>query len=394
MSLRRAVIVDVCRSPFARGRENGALAPVHPVDLYAQVLAALVARTGIDPALVEDVITGCVIQVAEQAGNIGRQAVLAAGFPETVPAVTLDRKCGSAQQAIDFAAQGVIAGAYDMVIAGGVEMMGKVPMRINRMGKDDKGPRFHARYPQGLVHQGISAELINARWHISREAQDEYALRSHLRAAADIAGTARDIVSIELEAGGPQVRADEGIRGDSTLEKLGSLKAAFEDPAMSERFPQIQWSVSAGNSSQVSDGAAAVLICEEQTAIRLGLTPRAAITHFAVAGDDPVMMLTGVIPASRKLLQRAGLRIDHIDAFEVNEAFASVVLGWQRELGADLDKTNILGGAIALGHPVGASGGRLMANLIRALEHTGGRYGLQTMCESGGMANATLIERL
>lgn len=394
MSLRRAVIVDVCRSPFARGRENGALAPVHPVDLYAQVLAALVARTGIDPALVEDVITGCVIQVAEQAGNIGRQAVLAAGFPETVPAVTLDRKCGSAQQAIDFAAQGVIAGAYDMVIAGGVEMMGKVPMRINRMGKDDKGPRFHARYPQGLVHQGISAELINARWHISREAQDEYALRSHLRAAADIAGTARDIVSIELEAGGAQVRADEGIRGDSTLEKLGSLKAAFEDPAMSERFPQIQWSVSAGNSSQVSDGAAAVLICEEQTAIRLGLTPRAAITHFAVAGDDPVMMLTGVIPATRKLLQRAGLRIDHIDAFEVNEAFASVVLGWQRELGADLDKTNILGGAIALGHPVGASGGRLMANLIRALEHTGGRYGLQTMCESGGMANATLIERL
>ena len=394
MSQRRAVIVDVCRSPFARGRENGALAAVHPVDLYAQVLAALVARTGIDPALVEDVITGCVIQVAEQAGNIGRQAVLAAGFPETVPAVTLDRKCGSAQQAIDFAAQGLIAGAYDVVIAGGVEMMGKVPMRINRMGKDDKGPRFHARYPQGLVHQGISAELINARWGISREAQDEYALRSHLRAAADLAGTARDIVGIELEAGGARVNADEGIRADSTLEKLGSLKAAFEDAAMSERFPQIRWSVSAGNSSQVSDGAAAVLIVEEQTALRLGLTPRAAITHFAVAGDDPVMMLTGVIPATQKLLKRAGLSIDQIDAFEVNEAFASVVLGWQRELGADLAKTNILGGAIALGHPVGASGGRLMANLIRALEQTGGRYGLQTMCESGGMANATLIERL
>lgn len=394
MSQRRAVVVDVCRSPFARGRENGALAAVHPVDLYAQVLAALVSRTGIDPALVEDVITGCVIQVAEQAGNIGRQAVLAAGFPETVPAVTLDRKCGSAQQAIDFAAQGVIAGAYDVVIAGGVEMMGKVPMRINRMGKDDKGPRFHARYPQGLVHQGISAELINARWQIDREAQDEYALRSHQRAAADLAGTARDIVSIELEAGGPRVNADEGIRADTTLEKLGSLKAAFEDPAMSARFPQIHWSVSAGNSSQVSDGAAAVLIVEEQTAMRLGLVPRAAITHFAVAGDDPVMMLTGVIPATRKLLQRAGLRLDQIDAFEVNEAFASVVLGWQRELGADLAKTNLLGGAIALGHPVGASGGRLLANLIRALEQTGGRYGLQTMCESGGMANATLIERL
>lgn len=394
MSQRRAVIVDVCRSPFARGRENGALAAVHPVDLYAQVLAALVARTGIDPALVEDVITGCVIQVAEQAGNIGRQAVLAAGFPETVPAVTLDRKCGSAQQAIDFAAQGVIAGAYDVVIAGGVEMMGKVPMRINRMGKDDKGPRFHARYPEGLVHQGISAELINARWQIDRAAQDAYALRSHQLAAADVAGTARDIVSIELEAGGARVNADEGIRADSTLEKLGSLKAAFEDAAMSARFPQISWSVSAGNSSQVSDGAAAVLIMEEQTAVRLGLTPRAAITHFAVAGDDPVMMLTGVIPATRKLLQRAGLRIDQIDAFEVNEAFASVVLGWQRELDADLAKTNLLGGAIALGHPVGASGGRLMANLIRALEQTGGRYGLQTMCESGGMANATLIERL
>jgi len=245
-----------------------------------------------------------------------------------------------------------------------------------------------------LVHQGISAELINARWGISREAQDEYALRSHLRAAADLAGTARDIVGIELEAGGARVNADEGIRADSTLEKLGSLKAAFEDAAMSERFPQIRWSVSAGNSSQVSDGAAAVLIVEEQTALRLGLTPRAAITHFAVAGDDPVMMLTGVIPATQKLLKRAGLSIDQIDAFEVNEAFASVVLGWQRELGADLDKTNVLGGAIALGHPVGASGGRLMANLIRALEQTGGRYGLQTMCESGGMANATLIERL
>lgn len=394
MSVRRAVIVEICRSPFGRGRENGVLAAAHPVDLYAQVLAALIARTGIDPALVEDVITGCVIQVAEQAGNIGRQAVLAAGFPETVPAVTLDRKCGSAQQAIDFAAQGVIAGAYDVVIAGGIEMMGKVPMRSNRMGKDDKGPRFHARYPQGLVHQGISAELINARWQVDREAQDQYALRSHQLAAADIPNAARDLVAIEVEAGGATVTADEGIRADTTLEKLSSLKAAFEDPAMAERFPQIRWSVSAGNSSQISDGAAAVLIVEEQTAIRLGLTPRAAITHFAVAGDDPVMMLTGVIPATRKLLARAGLKLDQIDAFEVNEAFAAVVLGWQRELGADPARVNALGGAIALGHPVGASGGRLMANLLRTLEQQGGRYGLQTMCESGGMANATLIERL
>lgn len=393
MSTRRAVIVDVCRSPFARGRENGALAGVHPVDLYAQVLAALVARVDLDPVLVEDVITGCVIQVAEQAGNIGRQAVLAAGFPESVPAVTLDRKCGSAQQAIDFAAQGVIAGAYDVVIAGGVEMMGLVPMRINRMGKDDKGPRFHARYPQGLVHQGVSAELINARWQIDRAAQDDYALRSHQRAAADLAGTARDIVAIDT-GGGTWVDTDESIRADTTLEKLGALKAAFEDPALGVRFPQIRWSVSAGNSSPVSDGAAAVLIMEEQTARRLGLTPRAAITHFAVAGDDPILMLTGIIPATLKLLSRAGLSLAQIDAFEVNEAFASVVLGWQRELGVDLDKVNVLGGAIALGHPVGASGGRLMANLLRVLAQTGGRYGLQTMCESGGMANATLIERL
>ena len=395
MTQRRAVIVDVCRSPFGRGRENGALAGIHPVDLYAQVLAALVARNQLDPALVEDVITGCVIQVAEQAGNIGRQAVLAAGFPESVPAVTLDRKCGSAQQAIDFAAQGVIAGAYDVVIAGGVEMMGLVPMRVNRMGKDDKGPRFHARYPQGLIHQGISAELINARWHIDREAQDDVAARSHRLAAADLPGVARDIVPIVIETadGTRTVSVDEGLRADTTAEKLGGLRAAFEDAAMLERFPQIRWSVSAGNASQVSDGAAAVLVMEEKTAQCLGYTPRAAVTHFAVVGDDPVMMLTGVIPATRKLLARAGLRIDQIDAFEVNEAFASVVLGWQRELGAELDKVNTLGGAIALGHPVGASGGRLLGNLLRALEQSGGRIGLQTMCESGGMANATLIER-
>jgi acetyl-CoA acyltransferase len=393
---RRAVIVDVCRSPFARGRENGALAGIHPVDLYAEVIAALVRRTGIDPALVEDVITGCVIQVAEQAGNIGRQAALAAGLPEAVPAVTLDRKCGSAQQAIDFAAQGVIAGAYDVVIAGGVEMMGLVPMRINRMGKDSEGPRFKARYPAGLVHQGISADLIAARHNLSRDAQDRYALRSHQRAAADIPHAARDLVPIDVPTpeGARRVTADEGIRGDTTLEKLQSLKTPFEDAAMAARFPEIRWSVTAGNASQVSDGAAALLIVEERTAARLGLTPRAAITHFAVTGDDPLMMLTGVIPATRKLLARANLSIDGIDAFEVNEAFASVVLAWQQALGADPERVNAFGGAIALGHPVGASGGRLMANLLRVLEARGGRYGLQTMCESGGMANATLVERL
>ncbi|MBI4693201.1 MAG: thiolase family protein [Gammaproteobacteria bacterium] len=395
--MRRAVIVDIVRSPFARGRENGTYAGLHPVNLYADVLAALVRRTGIDPALVEDVITGCVIQVAEQAGNIGRQAVLAAGFPESVPAVTLDRKCGSAQQAIDFAAQGVIAGAYDVVIAGGVERMGLVPMKVNRMGKDNEGDRFHARYPQGLIRQGISAELIAARHGLSREELDRFSLRSHQRAAADREGVKRDIEPIawtDATGAARSLAADEGVRADSTLEKLMSLKPAFEDPAMLARFPEIRWGVTAGNSSPVTDGASAILIVEEKMAERLGLTPRAAVTHFALAGDDPIMMLTAIIPATKRLLSRAGISIDAVDAFEVNEAFASVVLGWQKAVGADPEKVNVFGGAIALGHPVGASGGRLMANLLRVLESRGGRYGLQTMCESGGMANATLVERL
>ena len=396
--MRRAVIVDIVRSPFGRGRAGGALSAMHPVDLYAGVLQALVRRTGVDPVLIEDVITGCVIQVAEQSGNIGRQAALAAGLPESTPAVTLDRKCGSAQQAFDFAAQGVIAGAYDVVIAGGVEMMSLVPMRINRMGKDNEGPLFHRRFPQGLVRQGISAELIAARWGIGREEMDRFAFESHRRAiAAEDAGlAARAIVPVETPGGEGAilVTKDEGPRRDTTLEKLASLKPAFEDEAMKARFPEIRWSVTAGNSSQVTDGAAAVLIAEEGAAARLGLRPRAAITHFAVAGDDPVLMLTAIIPATRKLLARANLDVGRIDAFEVNEAFASVVLAWARETGADPDRVNAYGGAIALGHPVGASGGRLLANLLTRLEETGGRFGLQTMCESGGMANATLIERL
>ncbi|MEQ8234781.1 MAG: thiolase family protein [Gammaproteobacteria bacterium] len=397
MSQRRAVIVDIVRSPFGRARESGALAPLHPVNLYAHVIEQLVARTGIDPALVEDVITGCVIQVAEQSGNIGRQAVLAAGLPESVPAVTLDRKCGSAQQAMDFAAQGVIAGAYDVVIAGGVEMMSLVPMRVNRMGKDNEGSRFHARYPEGLVRQGISAELIAARWGLDRDTQDRFALRSHQRAAADRDGVARDIAPIEVTDAEGNVRTvaqDEGVRPDSSLEKLAGLKAAFENDDMAARFPDIRWSVTAGNASQVTDGASAMLIMEEGTAARLGLTPRAALTHFALAGDDPIMMLTAIIPATRKLLARAGLDLDAIGAYEVNEAFASVPLAWQKELGADPERLNVFGGAIALGHPVGASGGRLVANLLRALEARNERHGLVTMCESGGMANATLIERL
>lgn len=398
MTQRRAVIIDIVRTPFGRGREGGLLAPWHPVDLYAEVLSSLVERNDLDPALVEDVITGCVIQVGEQAANIGRQAVLAAGFPESVPAVSLDRKCGSSQQAVDFAAQGVIAGAHDLAIAGGVEMMSRVPMRANRMGKDNLGPKLRARYGEGLVGQGVSADLIAARWNIEREAQDAYALRSHRRAAAaeDDGGTFRDLVplALETEEGVHRAERDEGLRRDTSLAKLAALPPAFGNDAMSQRFPEVDWSVTAGNASQISDGACAVLVAEEKTAAALGLTPRAAVTGFAVMGDDPILMLTGVIPATKKLLKRTGVDLSDIDRFEVNEAFASVVLAWQKELDVDPERVNVYGGAIALGHPVGASGGRLMGNLVHALEESGGRYGLQTMCESGGMANATLIERL
>jgi acetyl-CoA acetyltransferase family protein len=389
--MRRAVIIDVVRSPFGKGREGGLLASVHPVNLYAQVLAELIRRTEIDPRLIEDVISGCVIQVAEQSGNIGRQAALAAGLPETTAAVTLDRKCGSTQQAMDFAAQGVISGAYDAVIAGGVEMMSIVPMRMNRMGKDNEGSLFRARYPEGMIRQGISAERIAARWNLSREELDEFSLRSHERADLDVKRI-NDMVAIDGST--RLVLEDESLRANATIEKLASLAPAFVDELASKRFPEISWSVTAGSSSPVSDGASAMLIMEEQLAVSLNLNPRAAISHFAVVGDDPIMMLTAVIPATQKLLKRAGLSISDIDAYEVNEAFASVPLAWQKELHTDPEKLNVYGGAIALGHPVGASGGRLVANLLRVLDDSGGRYGLVTMCESGGMANATLIERL
>ncbi|MFN3642871.1 MAG: thiolase family protein [Gemmobacter sp.] len=390
---RRAVIVDLVRSPWGRGRAGGILAGLHPVDLYAHVLKALVRRTGIDPALVEDVITGCVIQAGEQAGNIGRQAVLAAGFPVTVPAVTLDRKCGSAQQAVDFAAQGIIAGAYDVVIAGGVEVMSAVPMRANRIGRDNLGPMLRARYPDGYVHQGIAAELIAARWSLQRRSLDAFAARSHARAAAARAAgqPQRDIVAVDAPRGLSDT--DEGLRPGTTPEILATLRPAFHDEAVARAYPQIRWSVTAGNASQVSDGAGAALLMEEGAASRLGLTPRAAVTGFAVVGDDPILMLAGVIPATRKLLARTGLAVPAIDAWEVNEAFASVVLAWKAEIHPDPDRVNAYGGAIALGHPVGASGIRLIGNLLARLEETGGRRGVVTMCESGGMANATLIER-
>ncbi|MEM1133547.1 MAG: thiolase family protein [Pseudomonadota bacterium] len=386
--MRRAVIVDGVRSPFTKGREGGALHGLHPVDLLAQCLSALAERTGIDPKHVEDVITGCVIQAGEQAGNIGRQAVLAAGWPETVPAVSLDRKCGSAQQAIDFAACGIIAGAYDIAVAAGVEMMSTVPPKSNRLGRDNMGAAIAAQYPDGLVHQGISAELIAAHANINRQAMDQFALRSHQLAAAH---AAPGLVSVQ--ANDRIVDRDEGVRTDSTLERLKALAPAFYSEEMATRFPAIGWQVTAGNASQVSDGACALLLMEEQAARSLGLRPRARITHFAVAGDDPIMMLTAIVPATYKLLDRAGLTMDDIDIFEVNEAFASVVLHWLAETGADPAKVNPMGGAIALGHPVGASGGRLFLNCLAALEETSGRFGLVTMCESGGMANATLIER-
>lgn len=397
--MRRAVIIDVARSPFGRAKPDGALAGIHPVDLYAQVLRALVERTGIDPDLIEDVITGCVLQVGEQSGNIGRQAALAAGLPECVPAVTLDRKCGSSQQAMDFAAQGVIAGAYDFVIAGGVEMMSLVPMRANRLGKDNEGSAFHARYPAGLVRQGVSAELMAARWKLARKDLDTFALDSHRKAARgeDNGVTIKAIVPIEIPMATGETRfalRDDGIRRTTNPDTLAGLKTIFEDSAMLARFPEIAWCVTAGNSSQVTDGASAVLIAEESAAMRLGLIPKAAITHFAVVGDDPIMMLSAIMPATRKILARAGLSINQIDAFEVNEAFASVVMAWQKEFSVETARVNRYGGAIALGHPVGASGGRLTANLLTALEETDGHFGLQIMCESGGMANATLIERL
>lgn len=395
--MRRAVLTHIKRSPFGKGRPGGLLDGCHPVDLYAQVIAQLVAEAGIDPALIDDVISGCVVQAGEQSGNIARQAVLAAGLPESIPGVSIDRKCGSAQQAMDFAAQGIIAGAYDMVIAGGVEMMSVVPMRANRLGKDHHGQAIGLRYPQGLVHQGISAEIIAAKWKLRREAMDAYALLSHQRAAeAEDAGLRlHDIVPISVPTveGTRIVDRDEGVRRNTSLERLAQLRPSFEDEAAKQRFPQINWSITAGNSSQITDGASAALIMEESFAIRLGLAPRIAFSHFAVTGSDPIMMLTGVIPVTQKILERSGMRISDIDLYEVNEAFASVPLAWLADIGGDPQRMNVQGGAIALGHPAGASGGRLMANLISALETRGGRYGLLTMCESGGMANATIVER-
>ena len=388
-----AVIVDVVRTPSGRGKPGGALSGVHPVDLAATTLTALLERNGLESRQIDDVLMGCVSQVGDQATNIARQVALAAGFDESVPAATIDRQCGSSQQAVHFAAQGIIAGAYDIVIAAGVESMSRVPLgSAGAGGADSEG--IQRRYPEGLVNQGVSAELIAARWGFEREELDSYAAQSHRRAAeAAAAGRFADAM-LPVTTPDGIVDADETIRPTTTAEQLAALAPAFRTPDLAERFPGLEWRITAGTSSPLTDAASAALIMSEERAVALGLTPRARFHAFTVVGDDPIMMLTAPIPATRRILERAGLTIDDLDAYEVNEAFASVPLAWQHELGAEPDKLNPWGGAIALGHAVGASGTRLLGTLLGYLEHTGGRYGLQTMCEGGGMANATIIERL
>ncbi|MHB8189478.1 MAG: thiolase family protein [Ferrimicrobium sp.] len=388
-----AVLVDVVRTPG--GKRNGSLANWHAVDLAAFVLKSLVERTGIDPGAVEDVIMGCVSQVGEQSNNIARNAVLAAGFPESVPGTTIDRQCGSSQQATAFAAQAVMAGAYDVVIAAGIESMTRIPMgssSVNGPGKPF-GPAMIDRYRSsgGLVHQGISAELIAERWGLGREELDALSLESHQRAwrATQEGRFHNEIIPTPLRDDNGDntdqlLTVDEGIRPNSTLEVLANLKSAFKEGGK----------ITAGNSSQITDGASACLIMSETRAKQLGLKPRARFVSFAVAADDPVLMLTAPIPATRKALERAQLTLDNIDRVEINEAFASVVLAWQHDMKADLERVNVNGGAIALGHPLGASGIRLLATLVNELERSNSRYGLQTMCEGGGMANAYIIERL
>jgi len=387
-TMREAVIVDAVRTPM--GRRNGRLKDWHPVDLLAETLKALVERNGIDAGTIDDVVIGCVMQVGEQGLNVARNAILAAGFPEQVPGTTVDRQCGSSQQAIHFAAQGVMSGAYDIVIAGGIEAMTRVPMGSSAKGPGAPfGPKMVDRYDNKLVHQGISADLIAQKWEISRAEMDAYSLESHRRAALATAEgrfkTQIIPIAVQNEDGTTSMLDyDEGIRPDTSLEKLATLKPSFKPDG----------NITAGNSSQITDGAAAVLIMDRETAERLGLKPRARFISFALAGDDPIFMLTAPVPATRKVLTKARLTIDQMDRVEINEAFASVVLCWKRELNADLSKVNVNGGAIALGHPLGASGARITTFLLNELERIGGRYGLQTICEGGGMANAMIIERL
>ena len=388
--MNTAVIVDAIRTPL--GKRNGKLKEWHPVDLMAEAMGAMVERNGFDPGLIDDVVMGCVMQVGEQSTNIARNAVLAAGWPEGVPGTTIDRQCGSSQQAAHFAAQGVMAGAYDIVVAAGVEVMTRVPMGSAMA--DGKygwpfGPRAVARYQDegGLVPQGVSAEMIADKWNISRDDMDRFGVQSQTRAARATAEGRfeREILPV-LDAEGNLMTRDEGIR-DTSMESLGKLKPSFRSEEDGGR-------VTAGNSSQITDGASALLIMSEAKAKALGLTPRARFVNFSLAGDNPRYMLTAPIPATRKILERTGLSIHDMDVIEINEAFASVVLAWEKEFHPDMEKVNPNGGAIALGHPLGCSGARLMTTLLHELERTNGRYGLQTMCEGGGMANVTIVERL
>jgi acetyl-CoA acyltransferase len=388
MMNKEAVIIDAVRTPL--GRRDGMLKSWHPVDLLGFTLRGLAARNKLDPAQIDDVIAGCVGQVGEQSLNVARNAVLAAGFPESVPATTVDRQCGSSQQAIHFAAQGVLAGSYEIAIACGVESMTRVPMGASAANGPGKpfGPVMMKRYNSVHFNQGISAEMLAKKYQLTRQCVDQYSLESHRRAAraTEQGWFCREILPLEIETepGSITVSRDEGIRADATLEKMATLKTVFK----------AQGVVTAANSSQITDGAAAVLIMERSRAEKLGLRPVARFVEFALAAEDPVLMLGAPIPATRKILERSGLKLEEIDRIEINEAFASVVLAWQKETHADLSRVNVNGGAIALGHPLGASGARLMATLVHELERSGGRYGLQTMCEGGGMANATIIERL
>ena len=385
---REAVIVDAVRTPL--GRRDGMLKSWHPVDLLGFTLKGLVARNKLDPALIDDVIAGCVMQVGEQTANVGRNAVLAAGFPESVPGTTVDRQCGSSQQAIHFAAQGVIAGSYDIAIGCGVESMSRVPMGASAANGPGRpfGPAMMKRYNGVHFNQGISAEMLAERYTLTRECLDQYSLESHRRAAraTQEGWFCREILPlpVETEQGTVNVSRDEGIRAETTLEKMATLKTVFKADGV----------VTAANSSQITDGAAAVLIMERGVAEKLGYRPMARFVEFALAAEDPVLMLGAPIPATSKIMERSGLKLEDMDRIEINEAFASVVLAWQRETKADLAQVNVNGGAIALGHPLGASGARLMTTLVHELERTGGRYGMQTMCEGGGMANAAIIERL
>ena len=386
MSSNDAVIVSAVRTPVGIGKPvKGALSGIHPVDLSAIVLNAVTSRVGLDPALVDDVIWGAVSQVGEQSGNVARNAVLAAGFPEDVTGVSIDRQCGSSQQAVTFAAAGVIAGHYDIVIAGGVESMSRVPMFSNMVGGD--GPysqSMHDRYDGGLVPQGISAEMIAAKWNLSRTYLDDLAATSQQRAAAAREAGLFDAEIVSVETADGTVSQDQGIRPDTTVESLSTLKTPFKEDGV----------VTAGNASQISDGSAGLLIMSSARAAELGLTPLARIHTVALAGVDPIYMLTGPIPATERVLKRSGLDLSDIGAFEVNEAFASVMGAWYAETGANPALTNINGGAIALGHPLGGSGARLMTTLVHQMQRSGAKYGLQTMCEGGGMANATILELL